>query len=146
LFNSYIDAQLPVNYATVEALLVRVKEVIDAEPELRKMKVIFDEIKRLVNVEQDRDAVRAVSDLVKFGEDVGQIRVVKQAIGELTIWIERMYGLCGGGYIAAADLAFMKKKIEQVLRRKVQMRESVTGDPLSHGLGETSPSASYAFD
>jgi hypothetical protein len=132
----------------VEALLVRVKEVIDAEPELRRMTIIFDEIKRLVNVEQDREAVRAVSDLVKFGEDVGQIRVVKQAIGELTIWMERMYGLCGGGYIAAADLAFTvyEEAIEEVLRRKVQMRETVTGDPLSHGLGETTPSASYAFD
>jgi hypothetical protein len=146
LFNSYIDVQLPVNFETVESLLIRVKADVEAEPDLKRTKILYDEIKRLVNVEQDRDAVRAVTDLVKFGEDMGQIRPLKQAIGELTIWIEKMFGLCCTVPSGSTDLAFMRKSIEQVLRRRAHIRETGADNPLSQSFADTVPNARYAFD
>jgi hypothetical protein len=144
LFSAYIDLQGPLTFETAEGVLRKVREDLDAQQSLKRAKSLFEEIKQIVKAENDRDVVRDVTELVKFGEEAGQIRALRQKTNEFTGWIERIFALCGGVFWGRGDLSTMKRVIEQTIRSRTIERPPLGGNS-EERKADLSVSG-YAFD
>jgi hypothetical protein len=144
LFNSYFDVRVPITVEVAEAVLRKVREDLDAQQSLQRAKILLDEVKRILNAEDERDVLRITTELVESREERGEIQILRQKIRKLTTWIERMFALCGGLFMGTGNLQEMKRTIEQTLRRKTIDGQERDDRP-SRGKADLSGSH-YAFD
>jgi hypothetical protein len=123
LFQSYISVPLPLTFQTVEAVLRIVKRDLDTEQELRTAKIYFDEVKKILEVADEREAVRQVAELAKVAAERGDVANLRQTVTEFSSWLDRMAALCGGTFGASTDPAVARRAIEQALHKRGSSRE-----------------------
>jgi cell division protein FtsB len=147
-FNSFVDVKVPISFEAVDAMLRRVKDELEGLKSFRKARMIVDEMKSLLNADQDKDVLRAVADLVKATDRNGEVGLLRQSQRDLTKWVEKIFGLCGGKFVGTADLDGMKVAIERALQGRGRGQRLSRGHPddsPSRGTVELSP-GSYIFD